>query len=112
MNGQFPFPQMPGAWPESYHFAPPDPTRHVVPPSPTMSSTSWNTQGSSQTGSMGSIAPHWASNIFKGQVSSSKFPLALRDRSECHGRPLPDAMQRLQKGHYYLVAQLYVSFTI
>jgi hypothetical protein len=56
---------------------------------------------------MGSIAPHWASNIFTGQASSSKFPVDLRERSECHGRPLPDAMQRLLKGHYYLVAQLY-----
>jgi hypothetical protein len=55
---------------------------------------------------MGSIAPHWASKIFNGQASSTKFPAALRERSECHGRPLPDAMQRLLKGHYYCVAQL------
>jgi hypothetical protein len=59
---------------------------------------------------MGSIAPHWASNIFTSPASSSKFPLALRERSECHGRPLPDAMQRLLRGNYYLVAQLYASF--
>lgn len=94
--------RMPGAFPTV-----PDVPNPYNTQSPTESTASWQTWGSSQTGSsIGSMSGHWASDIFNGQHPSSKFPRILREPSKLCGEHEPRLSQLLNKSSCRLMARL------